>query len=172
MTAETAESGGSSEEEKTSEISTQPTEGMSTPLESLSEVTPAQPHAGGRRTQLKIMRESVESLSKEVGNLRKSSEVHAKNMETHLKLLRKELGAHTRSKELGEHAKRHRADTARLEKEMTSLRKDMASFRSEMAKEYTKSRKQSEAAFAKFAAKVKAAKPKKLKIKVPKKKKG
>ena len=174
MTAETdASQGEGSEEEKTSaqgEMSTQPTEETQTPPEPLGMATPEQPQAG-RRTQLKIVREGVESLSREVGHLRKSSETNAKKMEAHLKSLRKELGAHTHSKELGEHLKSHRADTARLEQQITSLRKEMASFKSQMAKEAAKSRKQQEAAFAKFSAKVKAAKPKKLKIRPPKKRK-
>lgn len=173
MTAETDESGGSSEEEKTSdlgEMSEQPSEQTSMPQESLGETMPAQPQPGGRRTQLKIVRESVESLSRDVGRLKKSSEASSKRLEAHLKSLRKELGAHARSKDLGEHTKSHKADTARLEKEIASLRGDMASFRSQMAKEYAKGRKESNAALAKFAAKVKAAKPKKPKIKLRKRK--
>jgi hypothetical protein len=173
LTAETDESEeGGSEEEKMSaegEMSTQPAEEMRTPQESLGEAAPAQPQAG-RRTQLKIVREGVESLSREVGHLRKSSEANAKKMEAHLKSLRKELGTHARSKDLGEHLKVHRVDTARLEQQMASLRKEMASFRSQMAKDAAKSRKHQEAAFAKFSAKVKAAKPKKLKIKLRKRK--
>ena len=173
MTAETAESGGSSEEEKTSaqeEMTPHPDEEMSTPPESLGEATPAQPQAGGRRTQLKIVREGVESLSREVGHLRKSSEASTKKLEAHLKSLRKDLGAHAPSKDLSQHIKSHKTDTARLEKEMATLRKEMTSLRSQMAKDAAKSRAQSEAAFAKFAAKVRAAKPKKPKIKLPKRK--
>jgi hypothetical protein len=173
MTAETAESGGSSEEENMraqGEMSTQPTEEVQAPLESPGEAAPTQPQVGGRRTQLKIVRESVESLSREVGHLRKSSEASTKKLETHLKSLRKELGAHSRSKDLGEHIKSHRTDTARLEKQMASLRKDMAALRSQMAKEAARSRAQSEAALAKLVAKVKVAKPKKPKIKLRKRK--
>jgi predicted RNase H-like nuclease (RuvC/YqgF family) len=173
MTAETAESGESSEEENISaqeEMSTQPVEETSTPPEGPAEGSPAPPQAGGRRTQLKVVRESVESLSREVGHLRKSSEANTKKLEAHMKSLRKELGAHARSKDLGKHAKSHRADTARLEKQMASLRKDMASLKSEMAKEAARSRAHSEAAFAKFAAKVKAAKQQKPKIRFRKRK--
>jgi septal ring factor EnvC (AmiA/AmiB activator) len=172
MTETDESEGEGSEEENTSaqgEMSAQPAKETQTPPESLGEATPAQPQAG-RRTQLKIVREGVESLSKEVGRLRKSSEANAEKMEAHLKSLRKELGAHTRSKDLGEHIKSHRVDTARLQQQMASLRKEMASFRSQMAEEAAKSRKQQEAAFAKFSAKVKAAKPKKLKIKLSKRK--
>ena len=165
MTAETAESeGGSPEEEETSaqgEMPSQPTEEISAPPESPGEAAPEQPQAGGRRTQLKIVRESVQSLSKEVGKLRQSSEASAKRMESHLASLRKELAAHTRSKDLGEHVKSHRADTKRLEKQMATLRKDLASFQSQMAKEAAKTKAREEAAFARFTAKVKAEKPKK-----------
>lgn len=80
------------------------------------------------------------------------------------------MGAHARSKDLGEHVKSHRADSARLEKQMASLRKDVASLRSQLAKEATRSRAHSEAAFAKLAAKVKTAKPKKPKIRLRKRK--
>jgi len=173
LTAETDESEGDNpEEEKMSdqgEMSTQPTEEMHTPPESLGEATPTQPQ-GGRRTQLKILREGVESLSRDVGHLKKNSEANAKKMEAHLKSLRKDLEAHAHSRELSKHLMSHKADTARLEQQMASLRKELASLRSQMAKEAAKSRKQQEAAFAKFAAKARAAKPKRLKIKLPKKK--
>jgi hypothetical protein len=53
---------------------------------------------------------------------------------------------------------------------MASLRKDVASLRSQLAKEATRSRAHSEAAFAKLAAKVKTAKPKKPKIRLRKRK--
>jgi len=149
---------------------TQPDEEMSAPPESVAEAPTIQPQAEGRRTQLKIVRESVESLSREVGHLRKSSEANTKKLEAHLKSLRMDLGAHARSKDLGEHVKSHRADSARLEKQMASLRKDVASLRSQLAKEATRSRAHSEAALAKLAAKVKTAKPKKPKIRLRKRK--
>jgi hypothetical protein len=175
MTADSAESEGNPEEENMStedETPSQPMEEMSAPQASEmgEETTPAQPPAGGRRTQLKIVRESVESLSKDVGSLRKSSEASAKKLEAHMKSLRKEFGAHTRSKDLGEHAKSHRADTKRLEKQLATLRKELAAFKSQMAKEAARSRAREEAALARFAAKVKAAEPKKLRAKASKKK--
>jgi len=175
LTAESAEGEGGSDEEKMNaldETSTQPTDEMSAaqaPRIS-SETTPAQPPAGGRRTQLKIVRESVESLSRDVGNLRRSSEASAKKLEAHMKSLRKELGAHTRSKDLGEHAKSHRADTKRLEKQLTTLRKELAAFKSQMAKEAAKSRAREEAALARFTSKIKAVEPKKSRTKPSKKK--
>ena len=175
MTAESAEGEGNPEEENMSaqdETSTQPMEEMQTAPapEIMGETTPAQAPASGRRTQLKIVRESVESLSRDVGKLRKSSEANAKKLEAHMKSLRKELGAHTRSKDLGEHAKSHRADTKRLETQLATLRKELASFKSQMAKDAAKSRAREEAALARFAAKVKAAAPKKPRTKPPKKK--
>jgi chromosome segregation ATPase len=173
LTAETDESEGEGpEEEKTGvqgEMSEQPTEEMQTPPESLGEATPAHPQAG-RRTQLKIVREGVDSLSREVGHLRKSSEANAKKMEAHLKSLRKDMGAHRASLDLSEHLKSHRADTDRLEKQLAALRKELASFKSQMAKDAAKSRAREEAAFSRFAAKVKAAEPKKLRRKLSKKK--
>ena len=175
MTAESAEGEGNPEEENTSaqdETSTQPMEEMPTvpAPEIRGETTPAQVPAGGRRTQLKIVRESVESLSRDVGRLRKSSEASAKNLESHMKSLRREMGAHTHSKDLGEHAKSHRADTKRLETQLATLRKELASFKSQMAKEAAKSRAREEAALARFAARVKAAEPKRPKSKPSKKK--
>ena len=169
MTAESPESEGNPEEEN---MSTQPMEEMSaSPAPEMGgETAPAQPQAGGRRTQLKIVRESVESLSRDVGSLRRSSEASAKKLEAHMKSLRKELGAHTRSKDLGEHAKSHRADTKRLENQLATLRKELATFKSQMTKEAAKSRAREEAALARFAAKVKAAEPKKLRAKASKKK--
>ena len=175
MTAESAENEGNPEDENMNaqdETSTQPMEEMPAAQgpEMSGEATPAQPLAGGRRTQLKIVRESVESLSRDVGHLRKSSEASAKKLEAHMKSLRKEMGAHTHSKDLGEHAKSHRADTQRLEKQLSTLRKELASFKSQMAKEAAKSRAREEAALARFTAKVKAAAPKKPRAKPSKKK--
>jgi len=164
LTAETEESEGQGPEEEkmgSQEMPMEPTEEMQTPSESLGEATPAQPQ-GGRRTQLKIVRERVESLSRDVGTLRKSSEASAKKLEAHMKSIRKDLSARTHSKDLGEHIKGHRADTKRLEKQLATLRKELASFKSQMAKEAAKSRTREEAALARFAAKVKAAEPKKL----------
>ena len=173
LTAESEESEGEgTEEEKMSaegEMSTEPSAEMQTPPESPGEAPQVQPQ-GGRRTQLKIVRESVESLSRDVGKLRKSSEASAKNLEAHMKSLRKEFGAHTHAKDLGEHAKHHQADTKRLEAQLVTLRKELASFKSQMAKEAAKSRAREEAALARFAAKVKAAAPKKPRAKASKKK--
>jgi len=166
MTAESAESEGAPEEEKMSaqdEPSTQPMEDMPAAQapEMSGETKQVQPPAGGRRTQLKVVRESVDSLSRDVGNLRKSSEASAKRLEAHMKSLRKDLAAHTRSKDLGAHAKSHRADTKRLEKQLATLRKELASFKSQMVKDAAKGRAREEAALARFAAKVNAAGPKK-----------
>lgn len=177
MTAETGESeGGGTEEERSSswgEIPTQPNE--ETPAAQAPEVSgvtpPAPPQAGGRRTQLKIVRESIESLSKEVGSFRRSHEASTKKVEAHLASLRKELATHVRSKELGKHVKSHEADTKRLEKQIAALRNELVSLKSQMAKEAAKSRAREEAALSRIIAKAKTTKPsRKPKAKSSKKK--
>jgi chromosome segregation ATPase len=177
MTAETGESeGGGTEEEGSSTsgaIPEQPNE--ETPAAQGPEVSsvtpPAPPQAGGRRTQLKIVRESIESLSNEVESFRRSHEASTKKVEAHLASLRKELATHIRSKDLGEHVKSHKADTKRLEKQIAALRNELASLESQVAKEAAKSRAREEAAFSRIIAKVKTTKPpRKPKAKSSKKK--
>ncbi|HXW94864.1 MAG TPA: hypothetical protein VEJ19_04085 [Nitrososphaerales archaeon] len=87
-----------------------------------------------------------------------------------MKQLRKEFGAHAHSKDLGEHAKSHRADSQRLEKQLATLRKELTSFRIQIAKDAAKSRARQEAALTRIAAKVKGAAPKKPRAKSSKKK--
>jgi septal ring factor EnvC (AmiA/AmiB activator) len=127
------------------------------------------PHAEGRRTQFRIVRESIQNLSIEVGRYRKSHEVSAKKLEAQVASLRKDLATHIRSKDLGEHVKSHETGSRRLEQQVTSLRKELASLRSQMAKEAAKSRAREEAALSKLVAKAKAARPAK-KAKASKKK--
>lgn len=123
-------------------------------------MAPAAPKAGGKRTQLKVMRERVLSLTKEVGDFRKSHEVSAKKLEAGMASLRKDL-EHIRSKDIGAHLKGHRADTRRLEQQVTALRKELVSVKVQMAKEASNSKAREKALMAKIAAKVKAAKPSK-----------
>jgi len=139
-----------------------------TPMQPSGEMTEAQTseattvpptEAPSRRTQLKIVRESVESLEREVGNFRRKSEADAKKMQAHLASLRKDMTTHMRSKELGNHAKRHESDSKRLEKQIAGLRGDLASLKSQMAKEAAKSRAREEALVSKIAAKVRKAEP-------------
>lgn len=124
----------------------------------VSGVTPTvQPQAGGRRTQLKIVRESIQSLSDEVSRFRKSHEASTKKLETHLTSLRRELATHARSKDLSEHVKSHAVDTKRLEKQIVTLRSEMNSLKSQMAKDAAKSRAWEKVALSKIVSKVKTA---------------
>ena len=123
-------------------------------------MAPAPPKAGGKRTQLKVMRERVQSLTKEVGDFRKSHKVSTKKLEADLASLRKDL-AHVRSKDIGEHIKGHGADTKRLEKQVATLRKDLASMKAQMAKEGSKSKAREKALMSEILARVRTAKPSK-----------
>ena len=116
-----------------------------------------QPQTGGRRTQLKIVRESIQSLSNEVSRFRKSHEASAKKLETHMKSLRKDLATHARSRDLREHVKSHAIETKRLEKQIATLRSEMSSLKSQMAKDAARSRTWEKAALSKIIPKVKTA---------------
>jgi hypothetical protein len=165
MTGETGESeGGGTEEERSSTWGATPTQpNEETPAVQAPEVssvtTPAPPQAGGRRTQLKIVRESLESLSKDVESFRRSHEASTKKVEAHLASLRKELVTHIHSKDLGEHVKSHEADTKRLEKQIAALRSELVSLKSQVAREAAKSRAREEAALSRIIAKVRPTKP-------------
>ncbi len=136
-----------------------------------SESPPAAPQAGGKRTQFRIVRESIQNLEIEVGRYRKSHEASAKKLEAQVASLRKEFVTHIRSKESGAHVKTQKLDTKRLEKQITSLRSDLASLRSQMAKEAAKSRAREEVALSRIISKVKAVRPaKRPKAKTLKKK--
>ena len=123
-------------------------------------MAPAPTKAGGKRTQLKVMRERVQSLTKDVGDFRKSHEVSTKKLETGMASLRKDL-AHVRSKDIGEHLRGHGADTKKLEKQVAALRKDLASMKAQMAKEASKSKAREKALMSQIQARIKTAKPSK-----------
>ncbi len=127
--------------------------------EAVTEAQPAPPQVGGRRTQLRIVRESIQALSIEVGRYRKSHDASARKLEAQMSSIRKDLATHLRSKDLGLHVKSHEVGTKRLEKQITSLRSELSSLKSQMAKEAAKSRAREEAALSKLAAKVKSARP-------------
>ena len=114
--------------------------------------------AGSKRTQLKVMRERVQSLTKDVGDFRKSHEVSTRKLQADLASLRKDLSS-VRSKDVGGHLKKHSADTKRLEKQVASLRKDLASVKAQMAKDASKSRAREKALVSSIAAKMKPSKP-------------
>lgn len=123
-------------------------------------LAPTPPKAGGKRTQLKVMRERVQSLTKEVGDFRKSHEVSTKKLEADLASLRKDL-AHVRPKDIREHLKGHGADTKRLEKQVATLRKDLASMKAQMAKDASKSKARERALISQILARIRTAKPSK-----------
>jgi chromosome segregation ATPase len=115
----------------------------------------------GRRTQLKILRESIQSLSGDVGSFRKSQEANVKRLEAKVGSLRKDLAAHAHSKDLSNHMKSHNADTKRLEKQVATLRNDLAALKSHITKEAAKSRAREEAVLSRMLAKVRTTKPSK-----------
>lgn len=122
-------------------------------------VTPEVPKVGGKRTQLKVMRERVQSLTEEVGDFRKSHEVSTKKFEADLASLRRDM-ERIRTKDLGGHVKGHGAETKRLEKQVATLRKELASVRAQMAKEASKSKAREKALISKITTRVRTAKPK------------
>lgn len=176
MSGESAEGETSPEEQPSTgaaEMPMQPSQEMTevqAPQE--SSAAPQEPsHAEGRRTQFRVVRESIQNLSIEVGRYRKSHELSARKLEAQVASLRKDLATHMRSKDLGEHVKSHEAGNRRLEQQITSLRNELASLRSQMAREAAKSRAREEAVLSKIATKVKSARPaKKPKTKASKKK--
>ena len=121
----------------------------------------AGPQVEGRRTQLKIVRENIRSLSNDVGSFRKSHEVSIKKLQEQVARLRSELAAQTISKDVGSFRKSHEASTKRLEKQIVTLRKELAALKSNIAKDAARSRAKQEIALSKFLAKVskKSSKP-------------
>lgn len=118
--------------------------------------TRAGPQVEGRRTQLRILREHIQSLSRDVGNFRKSHEGSAKRLEKQVATLRDELAAHTRSKGIGNLSKSHEASAKRLEKEVAILRNELAALKSNIAKDAARSRAKQEVILSKILARVSA----------------
>ena len=129
----------------------------------------AAPPAEGRRTQLKIVRETIQSLSRDVGSFRKSHEASVKRLEAQVASLRKEFAIHSRSKDLSSHVKSHETDTKRLEKQVATLRNELTALKVHISKEAAKTRAREEASLSKMLAKVRAQKPsaKKARTKKP-----
>ena len=128
---------------------------QSGPPGQLSEAASQAPEAGqamqagaqgseGRRTQLRIVRENLQSLSKDVGRFRKSHEVSVKGLEKQLASLRKELGARARA-DSGGLNKSYDASAKRMERQVATLRKEMSDLKSGIAKDAAKSRAKQEA---------------------------
>ena len=132
---------------------------------SVAEVaTPTGPQTEGRRTQLRILRENIHSLSKDVGNFRISHEASTRRLEKQVATLRNELAAHTRSKEARNFSRSHEANTKRLEKQVATLRKELAALKSDIAKDAARSRAKEEAMLSKILAKVGTKSPRPARI--------
>ncbi len=121
--------------------------------EPVQAATAAAPSSEGRRTQLRIVRENIQSLSNDVGKFRKSHEVSVKSLEKQLASLRKELAARARA-DSGGLNKSYEASAKRMEKQVATLGKDLAALKSGIAKDAAKSRAKQEAMLAKILAKV------------------
>ena len=170
MSSESAEGEGTEEgvnEEANNEEAMPPTQtGEVMAQETEAEVaTHAGPKVEGRRTQLRILRENIQSLSKDVGNFRKSHEGSTKRLEKQVVSLRKELAAHTRTKHVGDLGKSVEASTRRLEKEVAALRNELAALKSNVTRDAARSGAKQEAMLSKILAKVKAKSPKPARIK-------
>jgi len=158
----TSETGGSTEEGNTGEaMPPLQTGGAAAKTPEAEVATQAGPQVEGRRTQLRILKENIQSLSKDVGNFRKSHEGGTKRLEKQVATLRNELAAHTRPKVVGNHSKSHEASTKRLEREVAALRNELAALKSNIAKDAARGRAKQEAILSKILAKVsaKASKP-------------
>lgn len=118
--------------------------------------TQAGPQVEGRRTQLRILREKIRSLSKDIGDFRKSHEGSTKRLEKQVATLRNELAVHTRSKVVGNLSKSHEASTKRLEKEVATLRSELVALKNNITKDAARSRAKQEAMLSKILAKVSA----------------
>lgn len=114
------------------------------------------PHPEGRRTQLKIVRERIDSLTNDVSSLRRVHLANHKKLEGDIAKLRKDFGLHAHSKDVINRIERHDSDSRKkLEKEVAALHQELAAMRKSMEKEAAKSRAREEAAFSKVLAKVK-----------------
>jgi hypothetical protein len=114
------------------------------------------PSGEGRRTQLRIVRENIDSLSRDVGSFRKSHEVSVKSLEKQLTSLRKELAARARATETGGLSKDYESSAKRMEKQVTTLRNELSALKIGIAKDAAKSRAKQEATLSKILAKVSA----------------
>jgi len=124
--------------------------------------TQAAPQAEGRRTQLKIVRENLEYLSRDLGSFRSSHTASIKRLEKQVASLRSEVAATKLSKDVGSFRKSHDASAKRLEKQVATLRAELAALKTGIAKDAARSHAKQEAVLSKILAKVstKPAKPK------------
>jgi ribosomal protein L29 len=124
--------------------------------------TPAGPQVEGKRTQLRIIREDVQTLSSDVGNFQRRHDAGAKKLEKQIATLRSELAAQSVSKSVGDLRKSHDAGAKRLEKQVVTLRKELADLKSHISKDAARSRAKQEAILSRILAKV-SVKPKLVK---------
>lgn len=168
MTPETES--GSTEESKVQESPS--AEAGEQPAMGAGAATQEQPKAEGKRTQLKIVRENIDSLSKDVENFRKSHEASSKALEARIAALKKQLEASALSKDLDKLAKSHSTSDQKLQKQVTALKAEVAALKGHVTKEVARSRTKEDAMLARILAKVstkpKLAKPKLSKPKLPK----
>jgi len=117
---------------------------------------PMGPPVEGRRTQLKIVRENIHSLSNEVGNFRRSHNTSIKRVEAQVAALRSQLAAQTIAKDVGSLRKAHDAATKRLEKQVATLRNELAALKSGLARDADRARAKQEATLARILSKLSA----------------
>ena len=115
------------------------------PMEPEVQVPDSQPKVEGKRTQLKIVRESVETLSKDIVEFRRSHELSTRRLEAQIAGLKKEISAGARAKDLADHAKSHHASTKKLENQVSSLRAELAAVKKSIAKDAARGRAKQEA---------------------------
>jgi hypothetical protein len=126
--------------------------------------TQGPPKTEGKRTQLKIVRENIHSLSNDFGDFRKSHDVSVQKLQKEVAGLRRDLSSQTVSKDIGSFRKSHETSSKKLEKQVATLRSDVASLKASIAKDAARNRAKQEATLSKILAKVsvkpKAEKPK------------
>jgi len=134
-----------------------PSAGMSqgaTPAPAAEIPSEAAPQGEGRRTQLKIVRENIQTLSSDIGNFRRSHEFGIKKIEKQVATLRGELAAQSVGKDVASLRKSHDASAKKLEKQVVTLRKELADLKGKIAKDAARSNARQEATLAKILAKV------------------
>ncbi len=160
----TPETGGS---ENIGEENANATMAPEQPVEPAAPAPEMTPPVEGKRTQLKIVRESIQTLSRDVVDFRKSHEMSTRKLEAQIATLRKDVAANARAKELAGHVKSHEVSAKKLEKQVATLRSEVAALKSSIAKDAARGRAKQEALLQKVLSKVspKPAKAKPVKAK-------
>lgn len=166
MSSETGDSGMAQEKET---VESDTLMGMGGSTEPSMPMEPTQPPTEGRRTQLRIVRENLHSLSNDVGDFRRSHEASVGRLEKQVSKLRKDVKAQASgsAKSIEDFRKSHSAGSKKLERQVESLRKQLADMRRGIAKDAAKSKAREEATLSKILAKIdrKTSKPKASKSK-------